>query len=77
MVGKNIFHLIIFCLDVCTIFLNMYIFNAGMNLVAKEFVVCQINKIGVLILSPFAGAGLDNDKLNMHLLLMLYFDLAM
>lgn len=30
----------------------------GMNLVAKEFVACQINKPpGVLILSPFAGAG--------------------
>ncbi|EFX64780.1 hypothetical protein DAPPUDRAFT_117865 [Daphnia pulex] len=29
----------------------------GMNLVAKEFVACQINKTGVLILSPFAGAG--------------------
>ncbi|KAL1139912.1 hypothetical protein AAG570_006889 [Ranatra chinensis] len=29
----------------------------GMNLVAKEFVACQINEPGVLILSPFAGAG--------------------
>lgn len=30
----------------------------GMNLVAKEFVACQINKPpGVLIVSPFAGAG--------------------
>ncbi|KAG7306371.1 hypothetical protein JYU34_008996 [Plutella xylostella] len=30
----------------------------GMNLVAKEFVACQIKKPpGVLILSPFAGAG--------------------
>lgn len=30
----------------------------GMNLVAKEFVACQINKTpGVLIVSPFAGAG--------------------
>ncbi|GLV40015.1 Trehalose-6-phosphate synthase 1 [Carabus blaptoides fortunei] len=31
----------------------------GMNLVAKEFVACQINKppSGVLIVSPFAGAG--------------------
>ena len=29
----------------------------GMNLVAKEFVACQIDKPGVLILSPFAGAG--------------------
>lgn len=30
----------------------------GMNLVAKEFVACQINSPpGVLILSPFAGAG--------------------
>ncbi len=28
-----------------------------MNLVAKEFVACQINETGVLILSPFAGAG--------------------
>lgn len=29
-----------------------------MNLVAKEFVACQIKKPpGVLILSPFAGAG--------------------
>lgn len=30
----------------------------GMNLVAKEFVACQINKVpGVLVISPFAGAG--------------------
>lgn len=29
----------------------------GMNLVAKEYVACQIRKPGVLILSPFAGAG--------------------
>lgn len=30
----------------------------GMNLVAKEFVACQINEpAGVLIVSPFAGAG--------------------
>lgn len=30
----------------------------GMNLVAKEFVACQINdKPGVLVISPFAGAG--------------------
>ena len=30
----------------------------GMNLVAKEFVACQDDKDpGVLILSPFAGAG--------------------
>ena len=29
----------------------------GMNLVAKEFVACQIADPGVLILSPFAGAG--------------------
>lgn len=30
----------------------------GMNLVAKEFVACQINEPpGVLIVSPFAGAG--------------------
>lgn len=29
----------------------------GMNLVAKEYVACQINETGVLILSPFAGAG--------------------
>lgn len=29
----------------------------GMNLVAKEFVACQIEEPGVLILSPFAGAG--------------------
>ncbi|XP_073820862.1 trehalose-6-phosphate synthase 1 [Musca autumnalis] len=30
----------------------------GMNLVAKEFVACQINPVpGVLIISPFAGAG--------------------
>lgn len=30
----------------------------GMNLVAKEFVACQINPTpGVLIVSPFAGAG--------------------
>lgn len=29
----------------------------GMNLVAKEYVACQIKEPGVLILSPFAGAG--------------------
>ena len=29
----------------------------GMNLVAKEFVACQIGEPGVLILSPFTGAG--------------------
>ena len=29
----------------------------GMNLVAKEFVACRIGSPGVLILSPFAGAG--------------------
>jgi len=29
----------------------------GMNLVAKEFVACQTNDPGVLVLSPFAGAG--------------------
>ena len=29
----------------------------GMNLVAKEFVACQIEEPGVLILSPFAGSG--------------------
>lgn len=30
----------------------------GMNLVAKEFVACQINTPpGVLVVSPFAGAG--------------------
>ena len=29
----------------------------GMNLVAKEFVACQINDPGVLIISPFTGAG--------------------
>ena len=29
----------------------------GMNLVAKEFVACQIDEPGVLILSPFAGSG--------------------
>ena len=29
----------------------------GMNLVAKEYVACRINEPGVLILSPFAGAG--------------------
>lgn len=30
----------------------------GMNLVAKEFVACQINESpGVLVISPFAGAG--------------------
>ena len=28
-----------------------------MNLVAKEFVACRVAKPGVLILSPFAGAG--------------------
>ena len=29
----------------------------GMNLVAKEFVACRTEKPGVLILSPFTGAG--------------------
>ena len=29
----------------------------GMNLVAKEFVACRTRKPGVLVLSPFAGAG--------------------
>jgi len=29
----------------------------GMNLVAKEFVACQIKEPGVLIMSPLAGAG--------------------
>ncbi|XP_063243499.1 uncharacterized protein LOC134542860 isoform X2 [Bacillus rossius redtenbacheri] len=29
----------------------------GMNLVAKEYVACQIGEPGVLVLSPFAGAG--------------------
>ena len=29
----------------------------GMNLVAKEFVACRVREPGVLILSPFAGAG--------------------
>jgi len=29
----------------------------GMNLVAKEFVACRTRQPGVLILSPFAGAG--------------------
>ena len=29
----------------------------GMNLVAKEYVACQIDDPGVLILSPFTGAG--------------------
>jgi trehalose 6-phosphate synthase/phosphatase len=29
----------------------------GMNLVAKEYVACQIGEPGVLMLSPFAGAG--------------------
>merc|ERR1719397_619412 len=29
----------------------------GMNLVAKEFVACRTREPGVLILSPFAGAG--------------------
>ncbi|XP_076037355.1 uncharacterized protein LOC143022854 [Oratosquilla oratoria] len=29
----------------------------GMNLVAKEFVACQTGEPGVLLLSPFAGAG--------------------
>lgn len=28
-----------------------------MNLVAKEYVACQIQEPGVLILSPFTGAG--------------------
>ena len=28
-----------------------------MNLVAKEFVACRVDEPGVLILSPFAGAG--------------------
>lgn len=30
----------------------------GMNLVAKEFVACQTGEPGVLLLSPFAGAGI-------------------
>ena len=29
----------------------------GMNLVAKEYVACQIADPGVLIISPFTGAG--------------------
>ena len=29
----------------------------GMNLVAKEFVACRVEEPGVLVLSPFAGAG--------------------
>ena len=29
----------------------------GMNLVAKEFVACRTRRPGVLVLSPFAGAG--------------------
>jgi trehalose 6-phosphate synthase/phosphatase len=29
----------------------------GMNLVAKEYVACQINDPGVLIITPFTGAG--------------------
>ena len=29
----------------------------GMNLVAKEFVACRTLEPGVLVLSPFAGAG--------------------
>lgn len=29
----------------------------GMNLVAKEYVACQIREPGVLVVSPFAGAG--------------------
>ena len=29
----------------------------GMNLVAKEFAACRVRDPGVLILSPFAGAG--------------------
>ena len=29
----------------------------GMNLVAKEFVACRTHDPGVLVLSPFAGAG--------------------
>ena len=33
----------------------------GMNLVAKEFVACQLDETGVLVLSPFAGA-----KSTMH-----------
>ena len=32
-------------------------FRDGMNLVAKEFVACRTRQPGVLILSPFAGAG--------------------
>ena len=32
-------------------------FRDGMNLVAKEFVACRVERPGVLILSPFAGAG--------------------
>lgn len=29
----------------------------GMNLVAKEYVACQVEEPGVLVLSPFAGAS--------------------
>ena len=31
----------------------------GMNLVAKEFVACQTNDIGVLVLSEMAGAAAE------------------
>ena len=34
----------------------------GMNLVAKEYVACQVNDPGVLILSPFAGAAKHMDE---------------
>ena len=34
----------------------------GMNLVAKEFVACQLSKPGVLVLSKFAGAAQTMDE---------------
>jgi trehalose 6-phosphate synthase len=33
----------------------------GMNLVAKEFVACQVNETGILILSRFTGAAQEID----------------
>ncbi|KAF2364431.1 HAD-superfamily hydrolase subfamily IIB [Trinorchestia longiramus] len=39
----------------------------GMSLVGKEFVACQTKEPGVLVLSPFAGAGLSmNEALQVN-----------
>jgi trehalose 6-phosphate synthase/phosphatase len=48
----------------------------GMNLVAKEFVTCRVNAPGVLILSPFAGAGKFEFKKKMSKLSKIHFFFA-